>query len=235
VPDFNNPTGALIATDQRSAVLQAARRSGTRVVVDESFIDLDLRTEAEQAAAGTPNPMAALDSHVLSLGSVSKPIWGGVRVGWVRADEDLINQLAVVRARSDMSGSVLDQLLTLHALGEGGALLARRRDQLRLQRDALLAALAEQLPQWQPGNPAGGLSTWVRLDAAACTELTHAAQRHGVLITPGSRFANSSSLERYLRLPYTLPAEVLVEAVGRLARAWQQRAPGSRPAASIPT
>jgi DNA-binding transcriptional MocR family regulator len=233
IPDFNNPTGALIPTGQRSAVLAAARQSGTRVLVDESFVDLDLRDRPAEPAA----PMAALDGGVLSVGSVSKPIWGGVRVGWIRAEQDLISELAVVRARSDMSGSVLDQLIALRILGDCESLLATRRAELRVQRDALLAAVQQRLPAWRPSIPDGGLSSWIRLDSPAATALTRLAEERGVLITPGSRFAVGASLERYLRLPYTLPPPVLAEAVERLARCWQavdrNPAGATRPAAPL--
>jgi DNA-binding transcriptional MocR family regulator len=217
IPDFNNPTGRLIGTEQRAAALSAARRSGSTVVVDESFVDLDLR---DPASSATPAPMSALDPGVFSIGSVSKPIWAGVRIGWIRADADTVSRLAVVRARSDMGGSLLDQLTVLRLLSNYQPILDRRRAELRERRAALLSALATELPAWQATRPDGGLSTWVRLDAPAATALTHLLEQRGILITPGSRFTVDASLERYLRIPFALPAELLVEAVGRLAQAW---------------
>jgi DNA-binding transcriptional MocR family regulator len=224
IPDFNNPTGALIEAEQRRIALAAARRAGTTVIVDESFVNLDLREDSSM-----PPACAALDRSVLSLGSVSKPIWGGIRVGWIRAETDLISQLAVVRARSDMSGSVLDQLVATEILRDPEASFELRRSQLRAGRAALLAALSEQLPQWQPTRPDGGLFSWVRLDEPGSTALTRRAEELGVLIAPGSRFASGGSLERYLRLPFSLAPDVLVEAVRRLAVAWSTRqAPPAR-------
>ncbi|MDQ2837536.1 MAG: PLP-dependent aminotransferase family protein [Actinomycetota bacterium] len=219
MPDFNNPTGALIATDQRQAVLAAARRSGTRVVIDESFVELDL-SRPTPAIADRPQPMAALDPDVFSLGSLSKPVWGGLRIGWIRADPETVSRLAVLRAQADMSGSLFDQLMACAVLADYDPILDRRRTELRVKRDALLAALATELPQWTPSQPVGGLSTWVRLDAPAATALTQLAEQRGILLTPGSRFAVDASLERYLRLPYALAPEVLVEAVTRIAQAW---------------
>ncbi len=218
MPDFNNPTGALIPTDQRRAVLAAARQAGTRVVIDESFVDLDL----SEAAGNRPAAMAALDGRVLSVGSLSKPVWGGLRIGWVRTDTDTVARLALLRARSDMSGSVFDQLMACELLADYQPIVQQRRTELRERRAALLSALAEQLPHWRPSQPAGGMSTWVRLDAPASTALTHLLEQRAILLTPGSRFTVDAGLERYLRIPYALPSGVLVAAVQRIAQAWQE-------------
>ncbi len=122
-----------------------------------------------------------------------------------------------------MSGSALDQLVATELLSDPGPTFAARRQYLRQGRQALLSALAEQLPRWQPNHPDGGLFTWIRLDEPGSTELTRRAEELGLLLAPGSRFANGARLERYLRLPFTQPPEVLRTAVGRLATAWSQR------------
>jgi len=236
IPDFHNPTGALIGSPQRELLLSAARRAGTTVVVDESFIDLDLRPE--YASTTAPTAMASLDGTVISIGSLSKPIWGGLRIGWIRADSEQIQQLAIVRARADMGGAIIDQLLAQVLLVDLDASIAQRRAELRIKRDALLDALAVELPQWRPTIPAGGLSTWVRLDAPAATPLTHLLEQRGVLITPGSRFAIDGTLERFLRIPFALPVPDLQTAVHRIAETWSEldvdRLPRRSTAALVP-
>lgn len=224
IPDFHNPTGGLVGDEQREAVLAAARRSGTTVLVDESFVELDLRDPAAGGAASARSPlaMAAIDSAVVSIGSLSKPIWGGLRIGWIRAEQDAVSRLAILRTRSDMAGSVLDQLVACEVLAELDATAAIRRAELRAKRDVLLAELAAKLPDWRPSMPAGGLSTWVELDAPAATALTHLLEQRGVLLTPGSRFAVDGTLERFLRIPFSLPIPDLVDAVGIIATGWQQ-------------
>jgi DNA-binding transcriptional MocR family regulator len=220
IPDFHNPTGALADTEQRREVLAAARRAGTTVVIDESFVDIDLSDTSERIHK--PQPMAALDRTVISIGSLSKPIWGGLRIGWIRADADLVHRLAVVRARSDMSGAVIDQLIARHLLDDLDRIVEQRCVELRAKRDALLAALATELPTWKPTYPVGGLSSWVELDAPAATALTHRLEQRGVLITPGSRFALDGTLERFLRIPFALPVTDLLRAIDVIAETWQQ-------------
>ena len=213
IPDFHNPTGALIGADERRAVLRVARRNGTTVVVDESF--------AELGYDGVALATAGLDPSVVTIGSLSKPVWGGLRLGWVRASTELVRRLAALRASNDLSGSALDQLMGIVLFARLDEILAARRAQLRPQRDALLAALSRELPEWRVPVPKGGLSLWAELDAPFATPLALAAAQRGVQLVSGSRFGVNGTLERFLRLPFSLPADRLDEAVGRIADAWR--------------
>lgn len=226
IPDFHNPTGALVPAEARAQVIGAAHRAGTTVVIDESFVELGLTAEP-------PAPTATLGRSVITVGSMSKPFWGGLRIGWIRGPAELITRLATVRAAIDMGGAVLDQLVAAHILPQLAALAARRRAVLRPRRDTLLAALAEQLPEWHSTTPAGGLSLWVELDAPLATPLAGTAPAHGVRIVPGSRFGVDGTLERFLRLPYTQPEPVLRAAVSSLAAAWRALDPATSAAAPL--
>lgn len=211
-PDFHNPTGCLVPDDDRRQVLRAARRSRATVLVDESFVELGF-------VAGA-TPMAALDPNVITVGSLSKPIWGGLRVGWVRAPADVIQRLVVVRAAIDMGQSIFDQLTAVALFEKFDAITAQRRAEVLPRRDALLDALASQFPNWRVGRPDGGLSVWVELDVPLATALTMQAAHHGLRIVAGSRFGLDGTMERFLRLPFTVPEDQLRGAVERLARAW---------------
>jgi DNA-binding transcriptional MocR family regulator len=159
---------------------------------------------------------------VVTLGSLSKPVWGGLRLGWIRASADLVRRLAVQRAATDLAGSVLDQLVGVAILDRLDDIAADRRIQLRGQRDALIAALRVELPGWRVPVPEGGLSIWAELDAPLCTPLTLAAGQLGVQLVPGSRFGLDGTLERFLRLPFALSAAELTDAVRRVALAWER-------------
>ncbi len=227
IPDFQNPTGALIPESDRREVLQAARRVGTTVVVDESFVDLSMNP-----GIGPVPPTALLDRSVITVGSMSKPFWGGLRTGWVRASAEVISRLAGVRAGIDMGGPILDQLVATAVFPHLDEIAAQRRAELRQRRDALIAAVAKRLPGWRTRVPDGGLALWIELDAALSTPLSMTAPQFGVRIVPGSRFGVDGTLERFLRLPYTLAEPVLDEAVTRIASAWESldaRATGYTP------
>ena len=100
-------------------------------------------------------------------------------------------------------------------------MLPERRDILRGRRALLLALLDEHLPDWRPDPSKGGMSLWVRLPAPMSTAVSAAASRMGLEIPPGPRFGVDGTLERFIRVPYTLPDEQLTEAIELLARAWR--------------
>ena len=91
-----------------------AHAAGTDLIIDESFVDLPLDELAADGAV-MPSPVAAHDRHarVISIGGMSKPYWGGLRIGWIRATEQIVQRLTAVRVGVDMSGPVLDQLVAV--------------------------------------------------------------------------------------------------------------------------
>jgi DNA-binding transcriptional MocR family regulator len=213
IPEFHNPTGHLMPAALRERLPAAAHSAGTDLVADESFVELALD------GVQPPPPLAAYDRHsrVLSIGGMSKPYWGGLRIGWVRAAAPLVQRLAAVRVGVDMSSPVLDQLVAVRLLERAETVVAARRRQLTEQRDALVGAVRSELPEWRFAVPAGGLSLWAELDGPVSSALSRAAEDLGVRLAPGPRFGVDGTLERFLRLPFALPAADLVEAVRRLA------------------
>jgi len=119
----------------------------------------------------------------------------------------------------DMASSVLDQLVAVRLINRLDTVVKTRRDLLMEQRDALVDALRAELPQWRFNVPAGGLCLWVELDAPVSSALARASEQLGVRLAPGPRFGADGTMERFLRLPYTLPVADLVEAVHRIAAA----------------
>jgi DNA-binding transcriptional MocR family regulator len=215
VTEFQNPTGHLMPSSLRERLPAEAHRAGTDLIVDESFVELSLDEPA------MPAPVAAYDRHarVLSIGGLSKPYWGGLRIGWVRAAAPVVQRLAAVRIGMDMAGPVLDQLVAARLLAYTDEILSLRRKELTRRRAALVEALRESLPEWRFRIPAGGLSLWVELDAPVSGALARAVESYGVRLAPGPRFGVDGTMERFVRLPYTLPPPELVEAVRRLAAA----------------
>jgi DNA-binding transcriptional MocR family regulator len=232
IPDFQNPTGFRACARERAAVVRAARSAGMLLVSDESLAELVLeppnpRDPRDRASA--PPSMAFGDSGdgVLAVGSLSKPVWGGLRIGWLRGEPQLVRRLALARAGQDVGSPVLDQLMAIEVLRRFDTLLPARCEWLRERRDALLDAVARERPRWRVGRPAGGMALWVELpEGTTASALAARAVAHGVRVAPGPRFGVDGGFEQRLRLPFTQPPERLAEAVRRLAAA--ERALGSR-------
>ncbi|MBT2479535.1 PLP-dependent aminotransferase family protein [Streptomyces sp. ISL-94] len=224
IPDFHNPTGALMPSEQRLRLLAATRATGTWLVVDETIADIALDVPA-------PAPLASLAprggaDHVITIGSLSKTHWGGLRVGWVRATAKMITELTAVRVSADMTGSVLDQLVALPLMESLERSLPERLAQLRGRREALVRSLERHTPEWSWQLPPGGLSLWVDLGEPVSSALAERAADAGVHIGRGARFGvDPGTFEHRLRIPYTLPADRLDEGVRRLASAFHDGVP----------
>lgn len=226
IPDFHNPTGCLMPDDERVRILRAAQRSGTWLVIDETLTDLALDVPAPLPFAAHATPGGT--GQVITIGSMSKTHWGGLRIGWLRAPSQLVTELAGQRIATDMGGSVLDQLLALALLARAGELLPPRLERLREQRAALASALAEHIPKWTWQQPSGGLSLWVDLGEPIASPLAEHALDYGVRIEGGAYFATDPGIfEQRLRIPYTTPPDTLREAVRRMATALADGLPPS--------
>ncbi|MCW2915078.1 MAG: GntR family transcriptional regulator [Actinomycetia bacterium] len=226
IADFHNPTGLLMPDHERVRILRAAQRSGTWLVIDETLADLALDVPAPPPFASHATPGGA--GQVITIGSMSKTYWGGLRVGWLRAPSQLVTELAGQRIASDLGGSVVDQFLALALLARVEELVPPRLEQMREQRAALTAALAEHIPQWTWRLPPGGLSLWVDLGEPIASALAERALDYGVRIEGGAYFATDPGIfEQRLRIPYTTPPDTLREAVHRMAAALADGLPPS--------
>ena len=191
---------------------RAASITGTTVVIDESISELGIDLPSRV-------PAAALGRAVL-LGSVGKTVWGGVRVGWIRAEPSLIETLVRARSANDLGTAALDQLVVAALLPDFDRILADRRAFLRTGRDHVVAELRRRFPEWSVPMPAGGIAVWVGLGSAASSQLAIAARANGLMITAGPRFAADGAFERFIRVPFCLPIEQIDPALDVLQRSW---------------
>ncbi|WP_188062862.1 PLP-dependent aminotransferase family protein [Sphingobium sp. KCTC 72723] len=214
IADFHNPTGRSMDPATRRALVAAATRSHTPLVIDETMVAMGLDF-------ASPPPVALHDPsgrQVITLGSASKIYWGGLRSGWIRADPQTVAALGRLRTTMDMASPVLEQLAVARLI-EAGEGLGARADMLRGRRDHLLGLIETHLPHWHVESPTGGLSLWAQLPRGEATALAALAESLGVRVAPGPRFGVSGAFERFLRLPFTLPEEQLTMGVERLAQA----------------
>ncbi len=234
IPTYHNPTGRLMPVGHRDRVARlAAAYPGTVFVDDMTLAELPLSDRPGDPARPPVPPLAAVgprQPNLVTVGSLSKVYWGGLRTGWVRASEDLIARLAAAKAAADLGSAAFQQAIVAALLREQHDDIVRWRGRwLRSRHDALVGALRATLPGWTWPEPEGGLTLWVRLpgggDGGAFAQ---AALRHGVAVVPGRLLSVSggaaarngeaaSQASSCVRLAYIQPPDMLRTAVSRLA------------------
>lgn len=232
VPNFSNPTGKLVGREARAAMVCAARATGTWLVEDDPYgalyFDAAPLPSLQELDAAHETGDGPYDGPVVYMGSLSKQLVPGLRVGWVIAAPEMIAALTVAKQGSDMCTSGLSQRIALDAL-EGGAVARALPGILslyRARRDALCAAMDAHLrPWWDWEVPVGGMFVWaVARDPAMNTDaLLDVCMAEGVCVSPSSVFDPAGEDRRALRLNFTLnPEDKLAEGVRRLAVATEK-------------
>ncbi|CAL9520048.1 PLP-dependent aminotransferase family protein [Streptomyces sp. enrichment culture] len=217
VPTFQNPTGRTMPAERRAAVAAAAARHGVWIVEDDPYGDLRYDGEHMPWIASYE---AAADRTVL-LGSFSKVMAPGLRLGWLRAPAALRRACAVAKQAADLHTPTLNQLAAARYLAVLDAHVTRVRAAYGERRDAMLAALPEALPEGSQWNrPEGGMFLWVRLPSSYDTTalLPQAVENH-VAYVPGAPFYAGTPDRATLRLCFvTQTPEEIEEGLRRLAR-----------------
>ena len=161
-------------------------------------------------------------SRVIHLGTFSKTIAPGLRVGWVCASRAIVRRLVLIKQASDLNAPLVNQMaMASLAETEFDRLVARARPHYRAKRDAMLAALAEFMPSgvgWT--RPEGGLFVWLTLpeETNGAALLERAVAEAGVAFVPGGAFFPLGGGGNTLRLSYSLPGiEDIREGIRRLA------------------
>ncbi len=217
VPTFGNPTGATLSLERRQAILSLANEAGLTIIEDDVYRHL-------WYDASPPPSLFSLApfGRVIRLGSFSKLLAPGLRLGWLTGTPELVRRCAG-SGLLDSGGGV--NHFTAHVvaayldLGLLDGHVERLRAAYRRRRDALLDALAHHLPagcRWI--TPGGGFFLWLQLPAGCdSAALLPAAERAGVSYVPGGRFFSGRGGERYLRLAFSLlSVAALAEGARRL-------------------
>lgn len=231
VPNFSNPTGVLVPVRQRQLLLSRATRANTWLLEDDPYCALQYDGEplpsllALDAVARGNRPY---DGPVIYLGTFSKTIAPGLRIGWAIGDRSIIQGLARAKMSTDLSGCMFTQAVVLQLLEEGID-LAMRPIILKLyreRRDVLCAQAAAMLSEWFEWQvPPGGMFVWMRArDPRIDTDaLYRHALQEKVAFVPGSTFDPAGTARNAMRVNFTRasPAQI-AEGVARLARATQR-------------
>ncbi|MFF7974644.1 aminotransferase class I/II-fold pyridoxal phosphate-dependent enzyme [Streptomyces sp. NPDC007905] len=217
VPTFQNPTGRTMPAPRREAVAAVAARRGLWIIEDDPYGEL--RYDGERAPWIAACPGA--EDRVVLLGSFSKVMAPGLRLGWLRAPADLRRACAVAKQAVDLHTPTLNQLAAARYLDVLDTHVARVRTAYGERRDAMLAGLPDALPEgsvWT--RPEGGMFLWVRLPGSYdTTALLRRVVEQDVAYVPGAPFYAADPDRSTLRLCFvTQTPEEIAEGLRRLGR-----------------
>jgi DNA-binding transcriptional MocR family regulator len=216
MPTYQSPTGAVVPADGRRRIAEIAGATGVAIVEDATLADLSI--------AGEPPPLIARyagDAPVLTIGSLSKLFWAGLRVGWVRGPRELVAHLGRLKAVSDLGTSMLSQVVALTLFDQIDDMRERRRVEMAAKLERMEQTLAADFEGWTWRRPAGGLCLWLRIPHGSAVELAQVASGHGVAVAPGTIASATGGFDDHLRLPFSYDPEVSAEGMRRLAVAWR--------------
>jgi DNA-binding transcriptional MocR family regulator len=215
MPTYHNPTGVLMSTSRRRRIAELAARHAVAVVEDHAY--------CIGAVDGAPPPIAAYagtGAEVLTVGSLAKSVWAGLRIGWVRTSVETAERLARHKALADLGSPVLDQALAARLLPQLTEVSGSRALELRERLGRARELLTRYLPEWRWRTPDGGSALWIELPNTDARVFAQVALRHGVEVVPGAATDPTGAHDSHIRLPFCFPDDVLTELVHRLARAW---------------
>ena len=221
IPNFQNPTGQLLALHKRRALVDWADRRDVLIVEDDPYGALYFD---DVAAVAETRPLRADDvnGRVLYLSSFSKTLAPGFRVGWMVAPLALIDRFETAKQSVDLTSGILDQRIVYEALRRGvvARIAPSLRARYRHKRDVMERCLRERVAgrlRWQ--SPKGGFFVWATLaEGENDLALLDRALEHGLIFVVGSAFFVDGSGHDTIRLSFSAPSpERIEEGVRRLA------------------
>lgn len=214
VPNFANPSGVTLAAKRRAKIIDLCRKNGILVLEDNPYGLLYFDKKV-------PDALRSMDDNVIYLGSFSKILAPGFRVGYVLAPPAIREKLVLAQESAILCPSVFSQSMISEYLDSADwqAQINTFRDVYRERKDAALEAMAEYLPKLSTTRPDGGFYLWITLpegiDSKAMLPL---AVKELVAYTPGTAFYGDGTGQDKLRICYSFPTpENIKVGIKRLA------------------
>lgn len=200
IPNFHNPTGSLMSNRRRTELLKICQKESIPIIEDDVYGDL-------WCEGPPPKPLKCNDTqgNVLYIGSVSKSLSPGLRIGWIVGPEPVIERLADIKMQTDYGSSSLSQYAVEKWISSGWYedFLKNIKDELQVRRDFTIKILEKffsDIATWSV--PKGGFYIWLKLQSEISTrKLFDLALREGILINPGSVYDKNDN--QHLRLSYS--------------------------------
>ncbi|SDH67758.1 GntR family transcriptional regulator, regulator for abcA and norABC [Alteribacillus persepolensis] len=201
IPSFHNPTGRCMTVSQREELLHACRKYSLPIIEDDVYHDLWLDTPP-------PPALKSMDTHglVLYMGSLSKSLSPGLRIGWVIGPEEVIDRLADIKMQTDYGSSSLSQKIVYHWLKSGRyeEYVEQIREHLRKRRDFMLKLLHEYFQDIAAWNtPKGSFYIWIQFHSeVSVNRLYYKALQKNILLNPGTIYDKTAAQSLRLSFAY---------------------------------
>jgi DNA-binding transcriptional MocR family regulator len=210
VPTFQNPTGATMSLPRRERLLSLAKHYQVPIIEDDPFSELYFESPP-------PPAIKSFDGHghVLYLGTVSKMLGPGLRVGWLAAPRPIVELGVQLRRLTDLQPAALNQMVVAEFINRGwlDEHLVAAREAYARRCLALHEALGRYLPKdamWR--RPAGGLFLWLELPPEiSADDLLLVTEAQGVVFMPGRPLYPSTARHNVCRLNFTVPSEETID------------------------
>lgn len=218
IPDFQNPSGRTWSAERRAGFMKLM--AGRDILVIEDAPYSELRFEG-----GMLPPLKSYDTEgfVIYLGSFSKVFCPGMRIGWVAADEKILEKYVLVKQGADLHSAGFTQrsismYMDMYDLDDD---ISRIREVYKKRRDAMLSAISGEFPAGTRfTRPHGGMFTWVELDGDINTrELLAECLEHKVTFVPGEPFFPNGGGKNTMRLNYSnMPEERITDGIKMIGK-----------------
>ena len=211
VPNFSNPSGFLVPLETRKSFVDAAHATGTLLIEDDPYgtLYLDGPPLPRLLDLSAKRQIGPYDGPIVYLGTLSKMLVPGLRIGWVIGAPDVITALTLAKQGSDICTSGLCQKIAQEAFSQGliEDILAPTLSIYKTRRDVLCDAMEANLSElFQWTKPQGGMFVWAQaIDPRIDTDLLlHTAMDCGVCVSPSSAFDPSGANKNSIRINFTL-------------------------------
>ncbi|MEV6758880.1 PLP-dependent aminotransferase family protein [Streptomyces sp. NPDC051214] len=220
VPTFQNPTGRTMPAERRAAIAAVAARRGLWIVEDDPYGELRFEGERVPWIASYPGA----EDRTILLGSFSKVMAPGLRLGWLRGPATLLRACAIAKQAADLHTPTVNQLAAARYLADNDldAHVAHVAGEYRVHRDAMLAGIGDALPEGSTWlRPEGGMFVWAKLpDGYDTGALLPEVVKHDVAYVPGAPFFAGEPDRATLRMCFvTQSPDEIAEGLRRLGSA----------------
>ena len=219
VPDFHNPTGITMSLERRKVLIDLAKTYNFIILEDDPYRRIRFEGDAI-------SPLKALDDAnvVISLGTVSKILAPGLRVGWAIGEPGIVRRMAMQKADGGCNPMAQRIVVDLMRSNKMHHHIDEVKAEMRTHRDAMIQAFAEHLPDAELRAPNGGYFLWAELpDGVDAERVADLGIKHGVEVSTGRLCFAEDGPGNFLRMAYSFVSEQQIrEGIAKLGAAYRQ-------------